>query len=109
MNFKVCDRILKLSNSFSTTTGCPFCIRTRILFHLKKIPYEIVEEPLREWTPWMIEWSFANNERSRVPVLRYVLEEGVEKVMPESNEMNLFIDSVDEKMSSLRPPIVPRM
>jgi glutathione S-transferase len=63
---------------------------------LKKIPYEIVEEPLREWTPWMKEWSFANNERSRVPVLRYVLEEGVEKVMPESNEMNLFIDSVDE-------------
>lgn len=76
---------------------CPFCIRTRILLHLKKIPYEIVEEPLREWTPWMKEWSFAQNERSRVPVLRYVLETGVEKVMPESNEMNLFIDSVDEK------------
>jgi glutathione S-transferase len=64
---------------------------------LKQISYEIVEEPLREWTPWMKEWSFANNERSRVPVLRYVLEENVEKVMPESNEMNLFIDSVDEK------------
>jgi len=76
---------------------CPFCIRTRILLHLKKIPYEIVEEPLREWTPWMKEWSFAHNERSRVPVLRYVLEESVEKVMPESNEMNLFIDLVDEK------------
>ncbi len=76
---------------------CPFCIRTRILLHLKKIPYEIVEEPLREWTPWMKEWSFQNNERSRVPVLRYVLEDGIEKVMPESNEMNLFIDSVDEK------------
>ncbi len=75
---------------------CPFCIRTRILLHLKKIPYEIVEEPLRKWTPWMIEWSFATNERSRVPVLRYVLGDGVEKVMPESNEMNLFIDSVDE-------------
>ncbi len=45
----------------------------------------------------MKEWSFAHNERSRVPVLRYVLEENVEKVMPESNEMNLFIDSVDEK------------
>ncbi len=76
---------------------CPFCIRTRILLHLKKIPYEIVEEPLREWTPWMKEWSFQNNERSRVPVLRYVLDESVQKVMPESNEMNLFIDSVDEK------------
>ncbi len=74
---------------------CPFCIRTRILLHLKNIPYEIVEEPLREWTPWMKEWSFANNERSRVPVLRYVLADAVEKVMPESNEMNLFIDSID--------------
>ena len=44
----------------------------------------------------MKEWSSANNERARVPVLRYVLGDGVEKVMPESNEMNLFIDSVDE-------------
>ncbi len=76
---------------------CPFCIRTRILLSLKKIPYEIVEEPLREWTPWMHEWSFAHNERSRVPILRYVLGEGVEKVMAESNEINLFIDSVDER------------
>ena len=86
---------------------CPFCIRTRILLHLKKIPYEIVEEPLREWTPWMKEWSFANNERSRVPVLRYVLEENVEKVMPESNEMNLFIDSVDEKPEFTPTPDSP--
>lgn len=75
---------------------CPFCIRTRILLHLKGIQYEIVEEPLRVWTPWMKEWSFATGERPRVPVLRYVMEEGVEKVMPESNEMNLFLDSVDE-------------
>lgn len=75
---------------------CPFCIRTRILLYLKNIPYEIVEEPLREWTPWMKEWSFAHNERARVPVLRYVLDAGVEKVMPESNDMNLFLDSFDE-------------
>ena len=63
--------------------------------HLKNIPYEIVEEPLREWTPWMKEWAFANNERARVPVLRYVLDLGVERVMPESNEMNLFLDSFE--------------
>lgn len=76
---------------------CPFCIRTRILLHLKGLPYEIVEEPLREWTPWMQEWSWATGERARVPVLRYVLDPGVEKIMPESNEMNLFLDSIDEK------------
>lgn len=74
---------------------CPFCIRTRILLYLKNIPYEIVEEPLREWTPWMKEWAFANDERPRVPVLRYILDVGVEKVIPESNEMNLFLDSFD--------------
>ena len=71
---------------------CTFCIRTRILLYLKNIPYEIVEEPLREWTPWMQEWSWATGERVRVPVLRYVFDDGVERVMPESNEMNLFID-----------------
>ncbi len=86
---------------------CPFCIRTRILLCLKKIPYEIVEEPLRKWTPWMIEWSFQNNERSRVPVLRYVLGDGVEKVMPESNEMNLFIDTVDENPEYTPSPDSP--
>lgn len=74
---------------------CPFCIRTRILLYLKNIPYEIVEEPLREWTPWMKDWSFANNERARVPVLRYVLDTDVEKIVPESNEMNLFLDTFD--------------
>jgi glutathione S-transferase len=74
---------------------CPFCIRTRILLYLKGFEYEIIEEPLRVWTPWMKEWSERTGERARVPVLRYVLEEEVEKVMPESNEMNLFVDSVD--------------
>jgi glutathione S-transferase len=63
--------------------------------HLKNIPYEIVEEPLREWTSWMKDWSFANNERARVPVLRYVLDTDVEKIVPESNEMNLFLDAFD--------------
>lgn len=76
---------------------CPFCIRTRILLYLKGLEYEIVEEPLRVWTPWMKEWSFSANERSRVPVLRYVLDLGVERVIPESNEMNLFLDALDEK------------
>ncbi len=74
---------------------CPFCIRTRTLLALKKIPYEIVEEPLRVWTPWMKEWSGRTGERPRVPVLRYVLDEGVEKIMPESNDINFFLDSID--------------
>lgn len=43
----------------------------------------------------MREWSFSNNERARVPVLRYVLEDKVEVVMPESNEMNVFLDAFD--------------
>lgn len=74
---------------------CPFCIRTRILLYLKGLKYETVEEPLREWTPWMKDWTFATGERARVPVLRYVLDKGVEKIIPESNEINLFIDTVD--------------
>jgi glutathione S-transferase len=74
---------------------CPFCIRTRILLYLKGLEYEVVEEPLREWTPWMKDWTFATGERARVPVLRYVLDVGVEKIIPESNEINLFVDSMD--------------
>ncbi len=98
---------------------CPFCIRTRTLLALKKIPYEIIEEPLRVWTPWMKEWSLRTGERPRVPVLRYVLDEGsekrtlgasqdleqslrkvysvgtTEKIMPESNDINFFLDSLD--------------
>lgn len=76
---------------------CPFCIRTRILLYLKGLEYEIVEESLREWTPWMKTWSAETGERARVPVLRYSGEYGMEKIMPESNEMNLFIDAYDEK------------
>ena len=55
----------------------------------------------------MIEWSFQNNERSRVPVLRYVLGDVVEKVMPESNEMNLFIDTIDENPEFTPSPDTP--
>lgn len=75
---------------------CPFCIRTRILLSLKKIPYEIVEEPLRVWTPWMKKWSEENNERARVPVLRCIDQCGAEKAIPESNEINLFLDALDD-------------
>ncbi len=77
---------------------CPFCIRTRIVLFLKGIPYEIVEEPLRVWTPWMKEWSSSNNERPRVPVLRYFDEVGMEKIMPESNDINLFLDATVGEM-----------
>lgn len=66
---------------------CPFCIRTRIVLILKKIPFEIVEEPLRVWTDWVIE----NIEDKRVPILRIIDSEG-EKVMQESNDINLFLD-----------------
>ena len=83
---------------------CPFCIRTRILLCLKKIPYEIVEEPLREWTPWMLEWSKKNDERPRVPVLRDINDDGTEETMPESNEMNLFIDAM-----SVTPEFTPEL
>jgi glutathione S-transferase len=76
---------------------CPFCIRTRILLCLKKIEYEIAEEPLREWTPWMKEWSEKNNERARVPVLRVVHDNGEEHIVPESNDINLFLDAIEGK------------
>lgn len=76
---------------------CPFCIRTRILLCLKKIPYEIVEEPLREWTPWMKEWSEKNHERARVPVLRVVCSDEEEKIIPESNDINIFLDAISGK------------
>lgn len=74
---------------------CPFCIRSRIILHLKGIEHEIVEEPLREWTVWMREWAKHTGERSRVPVLQYWDEDGVEHIMPESNEINFFLDAVD--------------
>ena len=73
---------------------CPFCIRTRILLHLKNIPYEIVEEPLREWTPWMKEWAFANNERARVPVLRYVLDVGEKRMHGASQDLEQSLRKV---------------
>jgi glutathione S-transferase len=52
-----------------------------------------MEEPLRKWTEWMQEWSRATGERPRIPVLRYIDESGKEHVLPESNEINLFIDA----------------
>ena len=68
---------------------CPFCIRTRIVLHLKNINHEIVNEPLREWTDWML----ANVDKPRVPVLHIEKISGEEIVMPESNEINLWLDS----------------
>lgn len=62
---------------------------------MKGFAYEIVEEPLREWTDWMRAWSEDSNERARVPVLRYVDGEGIEFIMPESNEINFFLDRID--------------
>ena len=67
---------------------CPFCIRTRIVLYLKKIPYDIVDEPLRKWTEWMRKLV----EQPRVPVLRIIQSDGSESVMPESNDINMWLD-----------------
>lgn len=76
---------------------CPFCIRARIVLHLKDFEYEVVEEPMRKWTKWLQDWSRASGERARVPVLRYFDDEGKEHILPESNEIDLFIDALDGK------------
>lgn len=41
----------------------------------------------------MQEWSEATGERSRVPVLRYWDDHGTEHVMPESNDIDYFLDT----------------
>lgn len=76
---------------------CPFCIRARILLYLKGIEHEVVEEPLRKWTKWMQDWSVRTGERARVPVLRYWDESGTENVMPESNDIDYFLDKYNGK------------
>ncbi len=45
----------------------------------------------------MKEWSEKNNERPRVPVLRISGDDGLEEIMPESNDINLFLDALDGK------------
>jgi glutathione S-transferase len=67
---------------------CPFCIRVRIMLHLKGVSYEIVEEPLRVWTDWFVE----HIEDKRVPVLRIIEEDGTESIMQHSNDINLWLD-----------------
>lgn len=62
------------------------------MLHLKKIDYELVEEPLRVWTSWMKEWSTTYNERARVPVLRDVSDTEREIIFTESNAINLMLD-----------------
>jgi glutathione S-transferase len=62
---------------------CPFCIRVRIVLALKKIPYEVVEERLRDWTDWMID----NVPAPRVPILRIG-----NKIIRESNAINFFLN-----------------
>lgn len=74
---------------------CPFSIRARIILHLKGFPHEIIEEPLRKWTKWMQDWSRQSGERARIPVLRY-FEDGKETVLPESNDIDLFLDQCDD-------------
>lgn len=86
-----------------STRRCPFCIRVRILLHLKGISFETVEEPLRKWTPWMREWGQSSGERLRVPVLR-LSENGKEEMYTESNLINQMLDEkFGEKIFT--PPI----
>jgi len=63
------------------------------MMHLKGVPYEVVEEPLRAWTKWLQEWAEKNGERPRVPLLRIVAEDGSETVIPESDDINIFLDT----------------
>ena len=68
---------------------CPFCIRTRIVLHLKGIAYQRVEEPIRQWTHWMR--THVNSPR--VPVLR-AIDSNHDDLwhMPESNAINEYLD-----------------
>jgi glutathione S-transferase len=72
---------------------CPFCIRVRIVLHLTEVAYDVVEEPLRKWTPWMKDWSTQSGERPRVPVLRGISLDGIETIFTESNDINCMLDS----------------
>lgn len=76
-----------------STRRCPFSIRVRIMLYLKGLEYEVIEEPLRKWTPWMKGWSERNHERPRVPVLRIIDEKGAETTHSESNAINLLLDT----------------
>ena len=80
------------------TRRCPFCIRVRILLYLKQIEYEVVEEPIRIWTPWIKEWGARTGERIRVPVLRAIEEDGKETVYTESNDINEMLDKTTERV-----------
>lgn len=43
----------------------------------------------------MQEWSKASGERARIPVLQYVDDRGEEHVLPESNDIQYFLDTAD--------------
>lgn len=67
---------------------CPYCIRVRIVLQLLDIEHVIIEEPLRAWTMWMRE----HIEKPRVPVV-HIEEDGKDDlIMPESNDINLYLD-----------------
>jgi len=86
-----------------TYRRCPFCIRVRVLMYVKGFEYEVIEEPMRKWTGWMQGWAEENGERARVPVLRYVGKDGVEHILPESRDINMFLDSLGDRGSEFTP------
>ena len=62
---------------------------------------------MRKWSGWMQGWSSESGERARVPVLRYVDDssdgDGVEVILPESRDINMFLDTLGESGAEYTP------
>ncbi len=61
---------------------CPYCIRVRILLELENIPYEVIEERMRNWTD-----EIKDLPRPCVPILNVDGE-----LKRESNEINKYLN-----------------
>lgn len=79
---------------------CPFCIRVRMVLTLKNLQCEVVPERLRDWSDWMLNWAQTNQKRPCVPVLEN-MDTGW--AMSESNEINLWLDTLPSAAASLTP------
>ena len=58
---------------------------------------------MRKWSGWMQGWAEENGEKARVPVLRYV--DGVEVILPESRDINMFLDTLGDKGPEYTPEV----
>ena len=52
---------------------------------------------MRKWSKWLQDWSASTGKKARVPILRYIGDDGVEHILPESSDINLFLDGVNGK------------